>query len=132
MRRSTTILALSLAACAPEPPPLPPPSPPPPASAPAASAATPPSPPGPPVAPVREVSDTYFGQTIVDPYRWMEEGSPELTAWMKGQADFTRGALDARPERAALLARLKELDNAGPRVRTPARRGKPLTAGLSA
>lgn len=71
---------------------------------------------GPPVAPVREERDTYFGTEIVDPYRWMESDSPELTAWMRGQADFARKALDGLPTNAELRARVKELDNAAPSV----------------
>ena len=27
-----------------------------------------------PVAPSRPVTDTYFGTTVLDPYRWMEAG----------------------------------------------------------
>ena len=51
----------------------------------------------PPRAPVRPVADTYFGQTVIDPYRWMEEAkSAELAAWMKAQSDYTRAVLDKR------------------------------------
>jgi prolyl oligopeptidase len=120
------VLALvALAACDPEPlPPQPPPAPaPPPASA-AAPAA--PAPAGPPAAPVHEVRDDYFGLTVVDPYRWMESDSPEMAQWMKAQADYTRGALDALPSSAALHARVKALDNAAARVRSPSRRGKAI------
>jgi prolyl oligopeptidase len=66
-----------------------------------------------PKAPVREVSDTYFGTTIVDPYRWMEDlKNPEMVAWMKGQSDFTRRHLDSLPLRLPLLKRVGELSNA--------------------
>ncbi len=87
---------------------------------PAAPVTTPVANAGPPVAPVRPVSDTYFGTTVVDPYRWMEDDkSTELAPWMKAQADFTRTQLDALPQRAALLARIKELDHSGDRVYSP-------------
>ena len=53
---------------------------------------------GPPKAPIQDLTDTYFGQKIVDPYRWMEDSkSPETAAWMKGQADYTRSYLDRLP-----------------------------------
>ena len=71
------------------------------------------TPPGPPVAPVRDVADTYFGTKVIDPYRWMETDSPELSTWMKAEADHTRRVLDALPLRAELAARVKALDNAG-------------------
>jgi prolyl oligopeptidase len=71
----------------------------------------------PPKAEVREVIDEYFGQKIVDPYRWMEDSkSAEMTAWMKGQSDYTRGYLDGLPMRGGLLKRLNELGDAGVRV----------------
>ncbi len=41
---------------------------------------------GPPVARVEPVSETFFGQAVVDPYRWME--NPK---------DARVGALHARP-----------------------------------
>ena len=66
-----------------------------------------------PVAPVRTVSDTYFGTTIADPYRWMEnESDPAVKFWFKGQADYTNSILSRLPGRAALLARIAALDNA--------------------
>jgi prolyl oligopeptidase len=58
----------------------------------------------PPVAPVRDVSDTYFGVTVNDPYRYMEDlKNPEVAAWMKAQADYTRAALAKIPQRDAIL-----------------------------
>lgn len=71
----------------------------------------------PPVAPTREARDEYFGKVVIDPYRWMETDSPEYAAWMKGQSEYTRRTLDALGTRAALLDRIRALDNAGPRVR---------------
>ena len=111
----TLVLAILLAGCAetkaPVKPtaPLRPMAPMPTASAPASAAVNPKA--GPPVAPVRPVTDSYFGVTVADPYRWMEqEGSQELGAWMRGQADWTRKQLDALPYRAQLLERLRAVN----------------------
>lgn len=72
---------------------------------------------GPPKAPVREVTDTYFGQKITDPYRWMEDSkSPDMLAWMKLQSDYTRAYLDRLPIRQELLKRLSDLSEAGVRI----------------
>ncbi len=64
-----------------------------------------------PVAKMIPVTDTYFGTTIVDPYRWMETTpqSPDFLAFMKANSDRTRAALDALPGRAKLAARIGEL-----------------------
>ncbi|HEY1628208.1 MAG TPA: hypothetical protein VGF52_00020 [Tepidisphaeraceae bacterium] len=65
----------------------------------------------PPVAPVRAVSDTYFGTTIVDPYRYMENlDDPRVQAWIRSQADYALKILHAIPGRDQLLARIQELD----------------------
>ncbi len=69
---------------------------------------------GPPKAAVHEVTDTYFGQKIVDPYRWMEDAkSAESAAWMKAQADYAHAYLDRLPMRAQLLKRFEELSETG-------------------
>ncbi len=40
------------------------------------------------------VTDTYFGHSIVDPYRWMEDtNSPELLTWMAKQDEEARSYL---------------------------------------
>jgi len=80
----------------------------------------------PPVAPIRPVTDTYFGTAIVDPYRWMESSSPELDAWMKGQAEHTSRALAALPLRAALRERVQALAHGGVQVMSAERRGSSL------
>jgi prolyl oligopeptidase len=68
----------------------------------------------PPPAPVVEnVSDTYFGVTVPDPYRYFENPhDPRLAEYFKQQNTYTRAVLDALPGRAALAARIAELDNA--------------------
>ena len=74
-------------------------------------------PPSPPATPSHEVTDTYFGTKINDPYRWLEDlKSPEVSAWMKAQNDYTRATLDRIPGRDKLRARIAELDNAGVQV----------------
>jgi prolyl oligopeptidase len=79
----------------------------------------------PPVAPLREVTDDYFGQKIVDPYRWMEDSkSAETVAWMKAQADYTRDYLDRLPLHQELIKRLGELSDAGVQVSGIQRRGE--------
>ena len=70
-------------------------------------AAVAPAPTPPPAAAIQPVTDDYFGTTIIDPYRWMENAqSPALAQWMKAQNDYTRAVLDAIPGRATLLAQL--------------------------
>src|ERR1700740_658305 len=70
-----------------------------------------------PVAPVRPVTDNYFGTTVTDNYRWMEDlKSPEGQKWMKGQAAYTKDYLNKLPERDALVKRIEALDNAATQV----------------
>jgi len=68
-----------------------------------------------PVARIEPVSDSYFGTTIVDPYRWMEDWqSDEAMGWLTTYATHTRAYLDALPHRAALLARIGALEDLVP------------------
>ena len=77
-----------------------------------------------PKAPIRPVTDTYFGTEVVDNYRYLENlKDPEVQGWMKAQAAFTRGALDAIPGRSALLDRIHALSN------TDSRRGGTIRRG---
>src|SRR6266849_900557 len=77
----------------------------------------------PPVAAVRAVTDEYFGVKVADPYRYMEDlTNPEVAAWFKGENDYTRAILDRIPGRAALLARIKTLDEGAPARITDLRR----------
>ncbi len=58
----------------------------------------------------QDVSEQIFGQTLRDPYRWLEDAkSPEVQAWMKAQDDLARAELAKLPGRDALAARLREV-----------------------
>jgi len=64
----------------------------------------------PPVARVEPVTDTYFGEQVVDRYRWMEnDKDPDWLPFLKGQNAHARAVLDALPGRAGLLARIRQL-----------------------
>ena len=64
----------------------------------------------PPLAAVRPVTETIFNTPLTDPYRYMETpGDAETLAWMRAQAEHTRAVLDAIPERAGYLERLRSL-----------------------
>src|ERR1700736_1590861 len=63
-----------------------------------------------PVARIDVVHDTYFGESLSDPYRWMENAKdPEWLPFLKGQNNHARAVLDALPTRAPLLKRVRQL-----------------------
>jgi prolyl oligopeptidase len=63
-----------------------------------------------PVARIDVVRDTYFGETLSDPYRWMEnDQDPEWLPFLKEQNAHARAVLDALPFRGPLLKRIQEL-----------------------
>jgi len=72
-----------------------------------------------PMARVAVVTDNYFGDTVSDPYRWMEnDKDPEWLPFLKGQDAHTRAVLERIPGRAKLLERIERLsgDAAATRV----------------
>ncbi|MDA8199339.1 MAG: prolyl oligopeptidase family serine peptidase [Thermaerobacter sp.] len=67
-----------------------------------------------PATPVAPVTDVLHGVSIVDPYRWLEDGtSAETTAWVAHQNALTREVLDGLPVRAQIKARWLKLAHAG-------------------
>lgn len=102
-------LVALLAGCAPGEPP---------AGADSADAAAPYSVPGTadlPVAAVRNVPETFFGTTVDDPYRWLEEAdAPEPAAWMRAHSDHAHAVLGSIAGRDDLRARLDTLEEAVP------------------
>ncbi len=70
---------------------------------------------------VQTVVDDYFGEKVADPYRWMEAGGPELTAWLHDQDAITRHDLKSLPGYDALARDIATAVDAEIRV-TSARR----------
>src|ERR1700684_1951615 len=63
-----------------------------------------------PAARIDVVHDTYFGETLSDPYRWMENSKdPEWLPYLKGQNNHARAVLDRLPARGSLLKRIEQL-----------------------
>ena len=55
-------------------------------------------------------ADAFFGVTVTDPYRWLEDGdSAEVAEWVAAHNRITREALDARPTRSRWHERLSAL-----------------------
>ncbi len=62
-----------------------------------------------------EASDTYFGKTYTDPYRWLENlKDKEVYDWFKAQATLTDSLLAKIPGRDALAREWTELDKLKP------------------
>ena len=65
-----------------------------------------------PPLPAASVSDTYWGTSVADPYRFLENTQDSIVAgWMRDQANATTNILSKIPGRSALLARLTEVEN---------------------
>jgi prolyl oligopeptidase len=76
----------------------------------------------PPPAPVREVRDTYFGNVVVDPYRWLEQQhAPEAEKWVRAQDAYARAVLARIPGRDALRERVAALTGADVSIQDVAR-----------
>ena len=66
--------------------------------------------PQPPATKQQPVTDDYFGHKIVDPYRWLGDGStPQTQQWVAEQLGYTRAILDKLPGRDQLHARMEQL-----------------------
>ncbi len=60
--------------------------------------------------PTVDVTDTYHGVTVHDPYRWLEDANdPKVKAWTAEQNARTRADLDRLSSRDAIKARLTSL-----------------------
>src|SRR5580704_17065097 len=69
---------------------------------------------GPPKAEMRPVTETLHGTKIVDPYRWLEDGtSAETQKWVADEMAYTRSVLDPLAGRDAIHKRLTELLSIG-------------------
>lgn len=59
-----------------------------------------------------EVSDDYFGTTVADPYRWLEnDTAADTKEWVKKQNEVTFSYLEKIPFRNAFKKRLEEMYN---------------------
>lgn len=65
-----------------------------------------------PVTKKGDVVDNYFGETLADPYRWLEDDmSAETANWVKAQNKVTFSYLEQIPYRDKLKQRLEKLMN---------------------
>ena len=65
-----------------------------------------------PIARKSDQSDTYFGTTVADPYRWLENtDSPETKQWIDAENALTFQYLGAIPERASIKEQLTRIWN---------------------
>ncbi len=56
--------------------------------------------------------DTYFGEQVADPYRWLENDTAKETGeWVKAQNDITFGFLEKIPYRETVKKRLEQVYN---------------------
>jgi prolyl oligopeptidase len=69
-------------------------------------------------------TDNYFGTSVADPYRWLEDDNSAATKdWVTEQNKVTFGYLDKIPYRSQWLKRLEEINNY-PKYSTPSRKNE--------
>ncbi len=63
------------------------------------------------VAKIDTVEDIYFGKTVSDQYRYMEDlQDSTVITWFKSQADYSRKILNSIPGRQSLIDKMQEFD----------------------
>jgi prolyl oligopeptidase len=66
----------------------------------------------------QDVTETFYGQSVTDPYRWLESWhEAKAGQWLKAQDSYTRAILASLPGREKFLGRVKTLDTGSTRVR---------------
>lgn len=78
----------------------------------------------PPASPTRPAASSLHGETVNDPYRWLENPQdPAVQAWIKAQNEHTEAVLAAMPDGKAMSERVRQL------AVTSTTRSSPLLAG---
>ena len=63
-----------------------------------------------PKTPIDSITDDYFGTTVADPYRWLEDGSSHMVKkWIADQNTFTDKILSSFPEGNPITKRIETL-----------------------
>src|SRR4026209_2860272 len=77
-----------------------------------------------PVAKEVDQADDYFGTTVRDPYRWLEDDNSEATkAWVMAENKVTQDYLSKIPFRAKVRKKLEEMWNY-PKYSSPFKEGE--------
>ena len=77
-----------------------------------------------PETPVAPVVESFHGEFVADPYRWLEDtAAPATREWLEAQNAHARAMLDALPARAALRAEIATLLSASADLRAVRRVG---------
>jgi prolyl oligopeptidase len=67
-----------------------------------------------PPTPVTPVSENYFGTKVVDPYRWLEDGSsPNVIAWAQAQSAIAKQYIESQPSYPVYLKEVRALSKTG-------------------
>ena len=84
-----------------------------------------------PLTPRRPVEDRYWGVTVRDDYRWLEDGrDPAVRAWSDSQTAVARAFLDSLPMRAEVLREVEALTGRQSPSWSDLRRAGPLFFAL--
>lgn len=76
-----------------------------------------------PIAKTVDSSSTFFGTTVLDPYRWMEnEADSDLVAWIEDENKLTQDFLSQIPYRQQIFDRLEQIFNYE-KITAPYKRG---------
>jgi prolyl oligopeptidase len=67
-----------------------------------------------PPTPAIPVVENYFGTTVVDPYRWLEDnGSPKVVAWAQAQSALAKSYIESQPSYSIYLKQARFLSKSG-------------------
>lgn len=57
----------------------------------------------------KPITETFYGTSVTDAYRYFEQQGPDVVDWMKAEGRYTRSVLDAQPRHAEILSKLSAM-----------------------